>query len=81
MISQLIGAIAGAGALYIIAHGKEGFVLESGFPVNGYGLHSPGGYSMLAALVSETLLTFFFLLIILCSLAAMSIDDEDIRTF
>ena len=65
VISQLIGAIAGAGALYIIAHGKADFVLESGFPVNGYAQHSPGGYSMLAALVTETLLTFFFLLIIL----------------
>lgn len=65
VISQLIGAVAGAGALYIIANGKAGFVLESGFPANGYGLHSPGGYSMLAALVTETLLTFFFMLIIL----------------
>ena len=65
VISQLVGAVAGAGALYIIANGKAGFVLESGFPANGYGLHSPGGYSMVAALVTETLLTFFFLLIIL----------------
>ena len=65
VISQLVGAVAGAGALYIIANGKAGFVLESGFPANGYGLHSPGGYSMVAALVTETLLTFFFVLIIL----------------
>ena len=65
VISQVIGAIAGAGALYVIAQGKADFVLESGFPANGYGAHSPGGYSMLAALFIEMLLTFFFLLIIL----------------
>lgn len=64
IISQLIGAIAGAGTLYLIASGKEGFEL-GGFAANGYGEHSPGGYNMIAALVAEVVLTFFFLIIIL----------------
>lgn len=65
MISQVAGAIAGAGVLYLIASGKEGFSLEGGFASNGYGEHSPGQYSMFAALIAELVLTFMFLLIIL----------------
>jgi len=64
IISQVLGGIAGAGILYIIATGKPGFEL-GGFASNGYGEYSPGGYSMLAALVTEVVMTFMFLIIIL----------------
>lgn len=62
--AQILGAIAGAGVLYVIASGTAGFEV-GGFAANGYGEHSPGGYSMLAALVTEFVLTFFFLFVIL----------------
>jgi aquaporin Z len=65
IIAQLLGAIAGAGVLYIIASGKPGFSLADGFASNGYAEHSPGGYSLLACLVAEVVLTFMFLMIIL----------------
>ncbi len=65
VIAQVIGAIAGAGALYLIASGKEGFSLAGGFASNGYGEHSPGGFNLMSALVAEFVLTFFFLFIIL----------------
>jgi aquaporin Z len=64
IVAQVLGGIAGAGILYIIASGKAGFEI-GGFAANGYGEHSPGGYSMLAALVSEIVMTFMFLIIIL----------------
>jgi aquaporin Z len=64
MLAQVLGGIAGAGILYLIASGKSGFELGS-FAANGYGEHSPGGYSMLAGLVSEFVMTFMFLIIIL----------------
>jgi aquaporin Z len=64
VIAQVIGAIAAAAVLYVIASGKAGFEV-GGFASNGYGEHSPGGYSLLAALVAEVVLTFFFLFIIL----------------
>jgi aquaporin Z len=63
--AQLVGGVAGAGVLYIIASGQAGFSLSSGFAANGYADHSPGGYTMVAALVAELVLTFFFLLVIL----------------
>lgn len=62
--AQVLGGITGAGILYIIATGKAGFEI-GGFAANGYGEHSPGGYSMLAALVTEVVMTFMFLIIIL----------------
>jgi len=62
--AQILGGIAGAGILYIIATGKAGFEV-GGFAANGYGEHSPGGYSLLAALVTEIVMTFMFLMIIL----------------
>jgi aquaporin Z len=62
--SQVAGAVAGAATLLVIASGKAGFV-AGGFAANGYGEHSPGGYSMMAAFTAEAVLTFFFLLIIL----------------
>ncbi|MBN1649709.1 MAG: aquaporin Z [Bacteroidales bacterium] len=62
--AQVLGGIAGAGILYLIASGKAGFEIGS-FAANGYGEHSPGGYNMLAALVSEIVMTFMFLIIIL----------------
>jgi len=66
IIAQCIGGILGAAVLYLIASGKAGFdVRASGFAANGYGEHSPGGYSGLAGLVSEIVCTAFFLLIIL----------------
>lgn len=65
VISQVLGGIAGAGVLYLIASGKEGFSLGDGFASNGYGEHSPGGYTMMSALIAELVLTFMFLIIIL----------------
>lgn len=65
VVAQVLGAIAGAAVLYVIASGRQGFSLAGGFAANGYAEHSPGGYSMAAALVAEMVLTFFFLLIIL----------------
>jgi len=65
IVAQVLGAITGAGLLYVIASGKSGFTLASGFAANGYGVNSPGGYTLLACLVAETLLTFMFLMIIL----------------
>jgi len=62
--AQVLGAIAGAGILYLIASGKEGFEIGA-FAANGYGEHSPGGYDMIAALVSEIVMTFMFLIVIL----------------
>ena len=67
IITQVAGAIAGSGVLYVIASGKEGFSLAGGFASNGYGVHSPGGYSLLACLLTEVILTVFFLLIIIGS--------------
>jgi aquaporin Z len=65
VIAQVIGGIAGAGVLYVIASGKAGFDLNGGFASNGYGAHSPGGYSLVACAVAEVVLTFFFLMIIM----------------
>ena len=62
--SQVLGGIAGAGILYLIASGKPGFELN-GFAANGFGKHSPDGYSMQAALITEVVMTFIFLIIIL----------------
>ncbi len=68
IIAQIIGGIVGAGILFVIASGKAGFdVVASGFAANGFGEHSPGGYSMMAALVTEFVATAFFLFIILSS--------------
>lgn len=65
IIAQVIGATIGAGLLYLIASGKAEFSLAGGFAANGYGEHSPGGYSMVAALIAEVVLTFFFLFVIM----------------
>ena len=67
IIAQVLGAIAGAGVLYFIASGKAGFDIAGGLASNGYADHSPGGYSMAAGFVTEVLLTFVFLMIILGS--------------
>ena len=63
--SQLLGGIAAAGVLYLIASGKEGFDLAAGFASNGYGAHSPGGYSLQAAFICEVVMTMMFLLVIM----------------
>jgi aquaporin Z len=65
IIVQVLGAIVASGVLYIIASGNADFSLNGGFASNGYGEHSPGGYSMTAALVTEIVLTFMFLFIIM----------------
>ena len=65
IVSQVLGAIAGAAVLYLIASGKAGFSLAGGFASNGYGVHSPGGYSMLACAVCELVMTFMFVIVIL----------------
>jgi aquaporin Z len=67
IVAQVLGAIAAAGVLYVIASGKAGFTLAGGFASNGYGANSPGGYSLTAALVAETVLTFMFLIVIMGS--------------
>jgi aquaporin Z len=67
IVAQVLGAICAAGVLYIIASGKAGFDVAGGFASNGYGAHSPGGYSFLAALVCEIVMTMMFLIIILGS--------------
>lgn len=65
IVAQVIGGVAGAGVLYLIASGKAGFLLSSGLAANGYAEHSPGGYTLLACLVAEVVLTFMFVTIIL----------------
>lgn len=67
IIAQVLGAIAGAGILYVIASGKAGFTMAGGFASNGYGAHSPGQYEALACFVAEVVMTFFFLIVILGS--------------
>lgn len=62
--AQVLGGIAGAGILYVIASGKPGFEV-GGFAANGYGAHSPGGYGMMSAFVTEVVMTFMFLIVIL----------------
>src|SRR5215467_2353444 len=64
IIAQVAGAIVAAGVLFVIASGKPGFDLAAGFASNGYAEHSPGGYSLVACLVAETVLTFVFLMVI-----------------
>ncbi len=65
IVAQVLGAIVAGGVLYLIASGKAGFDVSAGFASNGYGVHSPGGYSLLAALITEVVMTMMFLLIIL----------------
>ena len=65
VIAQVAGAVVGAGVLYLIASGKADFSLAGGFAANGYAEHSPGGYTMIAALVTEVVMTFMFLIVIL----------------
>ena len=63
--AQVLGGVVGAGVLYLIASGRADFSLAGGFASNGYGVHSPGGYSLGAALVCEVVMTFMFLVVIL----------------
>jgi aquaporin Z len=65
IIAQVLGAIVAAAVLYLIATGKADFNVSAGFASNGYGEHSPGGYSLLAALITEVVMTMMFLLVIL----------------
>jgi len=65
IIAQVVGAVAAAATLYFIASGKPGFDLSGGLAANGFGAHSPGGYSLVAGFATEAVLTGFFLLIIL----------------
>jgi aquaporin Z len=65
IVAQVLGAVAAGGVLFVIASGAPGFDVSKGFASNGYGAHSPGGYSLLAALVTEVVMTMFFLLVIL----------------
>src|SRR5579859_2473541 len=67
IIAQVLGAIVGACILYVIASGHPGFDLAGGFASNGYGEHSPGGYSLVAAFVTEVVMTFGFLFVIMGS--------------
>jgi aquaporin Z len=65
IVVQVIGAVVAGGVLFLIASGQPGFDVSAGFASNGYGEHSPGGYSLLAALITEVVMTMMFLLIIL----------------
>jgi aquaporin Z len=65
IVAQVVGGIAGAGVLYLIASGKADFSLAGGLASNGYGEHSPGKYSMLSGLITELVMTFMFLIVIL----------------
>jgi len=65
LTAQILGGVAGTGVLYLIASGKPGFALSGGFASNGFGAHSPGGYSLLACFIAELVLTFAFLWIIM----------------
>ena len=65
IVAQVLGAVVAAGVLFVIATGKQGFDVAAGFASNGYGAHSPGGYSLLAALVTEVVMTMMFVVIIL----------------
>jgi aquaporin Z len=65
ILSQVLGGITAGAVLYLIASGKAGFDLSGGFASNGYGAHSPGGYSLLAALVTEIVMTMMFLFVIM----------------
>ena len=65
IVAQVLGAIAAAGVLYVIASGAAGFDVHAGFASNGYGAHSPGGYSLLAGFVGEVVLTAFFLIVVM----------------
>lgn len=65
LISQVLGAVAAAGILYLIANGKPGFEISSGLASNGYGEHSPGGYSLLSGFITEVVMTFFFIFVIM----------------
>ena len=65
IVAQVIGGIVAGGVLYLIASGKAGFDVSAGFASNGYGEHSPGGYSLLAALITEVVMTMMFLFVIL----------------
>ena len=65
IIAQVVGGIVGAGVLYVIASGAAGFSLDGGFASNGYGEHSPGGYSLMACVVAEVVMTMMFLFVIM----------------
>jgi aquaporin Z len=65
IVAQVLGALVAGGVLFVISSGQAGFDVTAGFASNGYGAHSPGGYSMLAALVTEIVMTMMFLLVIL----------------
>ncbi|WP_262694083.1 aquaporin Z [Kordiimonas aquimaris] len=65
IVSQVLGGLAGAGILYMIASGQAGFDASAGFASNGFGEHSPGGYSMQAALIAEVVMTAMFLIVIM----------------
>ena len=65
IVAQVVGAIVAGGVLFVIASGQAGFDVTAGFASNGYGAHSPGGYSLVAALVTEIVMTMMFLLVIL----------------
>lgn len=65
IIAQVLGAVVAGGVLYLIASGKAGFDVSAGFASNGFGDHSPGGYSMVAALICEVVMTMMFLLVIM----------------
>ena len=77
--AQVVGGIAAGAVLYVIASGKAGFSLAGGFASNGYGAHSPGGYSLLAAFVAELVLTFMFLMVTLIHLISIPVTNTSVN--
>jgi aquaporin Z len=67
VVAQIVGGILGGAILFLIASGKSGFDISAGFATNGYGIHSPGGYSLLACAIAEIVLTFFLVFTVLCT--------------
>ena len=65
IVAQVLGGIVAGGVLYLIASGQAGFDLSAGFASNGYGAHSPGGYSLPAALITEVVMTMMFIFVIM----------------
>ncbi len=75
IVAQVLGGIAAAAVLYVIASGKVGFTVSAGFAANGYGAHSPGGYSLVSALVTEVVMTLMFLVVIMGTTHTAAVKD------
>lgn len=75
IVAQVVGGIVAGLVLYVIASGKAGFTTSAGFAANGYGAHSPGGYSLVSALVTEVVMTLMFLIVIMGTTHTAAVKD------